>query len=212
MYSPYGSSNGIRRFRGLSIAISVHVLLAAALIFGTSQKSLLLLTKPLQAVVIQDVAIEPPPKPKVVVPPKAPLQKVQPPPFIPTPEVQPTAASFSVESTIVAHELPQPIQAAPPQPPAPSPTPPTPIAKLDISIVCPTQVRPDMPRKALIDGTQGIVKVQVKISGGTVRDVIFVSGPRVFYDAVRSAVMQYKCTQESSEVVATQDFNFRVQP
>ena len=211
MYTSYDSRVGVRRFRGLAVALFVHALLAALLIFGTSHKSLFLLTKPLQAVVIQDVAIEPP-IPKVVIPPKAPPPKVQPTPFIPTPQVQPTTTSFAVESTVVAHELPQPAPAAQPQAPAPALAPPAPIVKPDISIVCPTQVRPEMPRKALIDGTQGVVKVQVKIGGGTVREVVIISGPRVFYDSVRAAVMQYKCTQDSAEVIATQDFNFKVQP
>jgi protein TonB len=69
-----------------------------------------------------------------------------------------------------------------------------------------------MPRRAQIDGTQGLVKAQVRIADGTVREVTFLSGPRIFYAAVRTAMLQYKCTRESNEVVATQDFNFKVQP
>jgi protein TonB len=81
-----------------------------------------------------------------------------------------------------------------------------------MAIVCPTQVAPEMPRRALIDGTQGVVRAQVRIADGAVRDVTFLSGPRIFYAAVRAAMLQYKCTRESSEVVATQEFNFKLQP
>ena len=81
-----------------------------------------------------------------------------------------------------------------------------------MAIVCPTQVAPEMPRRAQIDGTQGLVKAQVRIVDGLVRDVSFLSGPRIFYPAVRAAMMQYKCTRDSGEVVATQDFNFKLQP
>lgn len=69
-----------------------------------------------------------------------------------------------------------------------------------------------MPRKALLDGIQGVVRAQVLISDGIVREVNVLSGPRVFYAAVRAAMLQYQCSHTSGEVVATQDFNFRVQP
>ena len=68
-----------------------------------------------------------------------------------------------------------------------------------------------MPRRALIDGTQGVVRAQVTILDGVVRDVLILSGPRIFQAAVRSAMLQYKCTRNSGEVVASQEFNFRLQ-
>ncbi len=212
MAADYRTADPSRRYRGIAIALAVHVLLAWLLISGTARKGLDLINKPLQAVVIQDVVIAPPPPPpKLVVPPKAFNTPVQPPPFIPTPEVVVTTpAVLAVVATPVVHEAPPPAPA--PVVVAAAPPAPAPAAKLDMAIVCPTQVPPEMPRRALIDGTQGVVKAQVRIADGMVREVTFLSGPRIFYAAVRTAMLQYKCTREGTEVVATQDFNFKLQP
>jgi len=209
MYASYSPGVSSRRYRGISVAVLVHIGLAWLLISGTARKGFDLLTKPLQAVVIQDVVVAPPPPPKVLVPPKAKLTPVQPPPFIPQPEVAvaPAPTAISVVATVVAHEAPAPVQVPVVAAPVPVTSP-----KIDMAIVCPTQVAPEMPRRAQIDGTQGVVRAQVRIVDGTVRDVSFLSGPRIFYPAVRAAMLQYKCTRDSGEVVATQDFNFKLQP
>lgn len=211
MAATYASKDSSRRTRGIAVALLVHVALGWLLISGTARKGLELLAKPLQAVVIQDVVIAPPPpQPKQVLPAKTQLTPTQPPPFVPPPEVAVAAPpALVIEAAPVAHEAP---------PPLPTPAPvvaaaaPAPAARLDMAIVCPVQVAPEMPRKALMDGTQGLVKAQVRIADGAVRDVVFLSGPRIFYAAVRAAMLQYKCTRDSAEVVATQDFNFRVSP
>jgi protein TonB len=209
----YASTDGSRRTRGIAVALLVHVALAWLLISGTARKGLELLATPLQAVVIQAVVIAPPPPPQVKqvpLPAKPQQTPVPPPPYIPPPEQAMTAPStLVVQATAVAHEAP---------PPQPTPAPVAPVAaaaapaKLDMAIVCPVQVPPEMPRRALMDGTQGLVKAQVRIVDGAVRDVVFLSGPRIFYAAIRTAVLQYRCTRDSGEVVATQDFNFRVAP
>ncbi len=69
-----------------------------------------------------------------------------------------------------------------------------------------------MPRKAIQDGTEGVVKAQIRIKGGVIQDVTIVSGPRVFHSAVKTAMMQYKCISDAGgEVVATQEFNFKLE-
>jgi protein TonB len=68
-----------------------------------------------------------------------------------------------------------------------------------------------MPRRALKDGTEGVVKVQIVVRNGVVQEVNFLSGPRVFYEAVKTAVQHYKCVAEGSEVVATQEFTFKLE-
>jgi protein TonB len=209
MSNAYQTPDSSRRYRGIAVALAVHIVLAWLLISGTARQGLALLAKPLQAVVIQEVAVVPPPPPKVVVPPKAQHVPLQPPPFVPTPAVAPVAPpALAIESVAVAHEVPAPA----PAPVVVAAAPPAPAARQDMAIVCPTQVPPEMPRRALIDGTQGVVKAQVRIADGAVREVTFLSGPRIFYAAVRSAMLQYKCSRDSGEVVATQDFNFRLQP
>ena len=81
-----------------------------------------------------------------------------------------------------------------------------------MGVACPTQVPPAMPRKALQDGTEGVVKAQIHIGkGGVIKEVTILSGPRVFYAAVKEAMMQYKCVSEGGDVIATQEFNFKLE-
>ena len=68
-----------------------------------------------------------------------------------------------------------------------------------------------MPRKALQEGTEGVVKAQAVIRDGVVTEVTILSGPRVFHAAVKAAMMQYKCNRDTDEIVATQEFNFKVE-
>ena len=68
-----------------------------------------------------------------------------------------------------------------------------------------------MPRKAIQEGAEGIVKAEVTIRDGAVKDVQILSGPRVFHAAVRSAMMQYRCQAGAGEVKATQEFVFKIE-
>ena len=205
----YEQRDPSRRLKGIIIVVLVHALIGWALISGMARKGLDLIKKPLEAVVIQEVIIPPPPPPpppKQIKPPDAPPTEA-PPPFVPPPDVPPPAVSTA--PTIVATAAPPPAPAviAPPPPPAP-------VARNrnDIAVACPTQVAPEMPRKALQDGTTGVVRAQALISNGQVKSVEILAGPRVFHAAVRAAMMQYKCTNDGSgEVLATQEFNFKVE-
>ena len=69
-----------------------------------------------------------------------------------------------------------------------------------------------MPRRALQDGTQGVVKAQIVLKGGAVQEVNILAGPRVFHAAVKAAIMQYKCVADGAgaEVTVTQEFNFKI--
>ena len=68
-----------------------------------------------------------------------------------------------------------------------------------------------MPRKALQDGTQGVVKAQALIRNGVVVEVTLLSGPKVFHQAVRTAMLQYKCQSAAGDVLATQEFVFKIE-
>ena len=46
------------------------------------------------------------------------------------------------------------------------------------------------------------------IKDGAVRDVTILSGPPIFHEAVKAAMMQYKCAVDSAEIRATQEFVF----
>jgi protein TonB len=67
-----------------------------------------------------------------------------------------------------------------------------------------------MPRRAVREGVSGVVRAQIKIVNGAVADVIILSGPKVFHDEVTKAIRQYKCMAGNDEVVATQEFVFKL--
>ena len=81
----------------------------------------------------------------------------------------------------------------------------------DLRVACPTQVPPEMPRKAIQDGSEGVVKAQALVKDGAVKEVTILSGPRVFHEVVKAAMMQYKCTADSTEILATQEFVFKIE-
>jgi protein TonB len=217
--SSYGTHDPSSRVKGIVIVVVLHVLIGYALVSGMARKGLDLIKKPLEAVVIQEVIIPPPPPPpppKKVEPPKE-LPKVQapPPPFVPPPDVPPPLASTAPVIVASPTPPPAPVVIAPPPPPAPPapaappPAPPPPVIKT-IGVLCPSQVPPEMPRRALQDGTQGVVKAQIVLKGGAVQEVNILAGPRVFHAAVKAAIMQYKCVGDGAEVTVTQEFNFKI--
>jgi periplasmic protein TonB len=215
----YQPKDPSKRYTGLIFVIALHAFLGYALISGLARKGLDIIKKPLEAVVIQEVIIPPPPPPpppppKKIEPPKEVPKEAPPPPFIPPPDVTPQVSTAPV---IVAAPTPPPAPVViapppPPAPPAPVAPPPAPKApaKTDIAVACPTQVPPEMPRKALQDRTSGVVRAQALIKDGVVKDVTILSGPRVFHAAVRTAMLQYKCTADVAEVTAVQEFAFNI--
>lgn len=201
-----------RKYRGIVIVVVIHVLLAWAVVSGTAKKGLEIIKKPLEAVVIQEVIIPPPPPPPVkeIKPPEVKAPKGEappPPPFVPPPEVAPQQTTAPAIASVATPPT-TPAVIAPPVAETPAPAKPS---RSDIGVACPTQVAPEMPKRAVQDGTFGVVRAQALIRDGAVREVTILSGPRVFHAAVRAAMMQYKCTNESGEVLATQEFNFKIE-
>ena len=197
-----------RPYKGWIAVIVIHVVIGYALISGMAQKGLHLLKKPLEAVVIQEVVIPPPPPP----PPKKiekPLETPQapPPPFVPPPEVSPPTQAPTIAAVSAPPKEPAVIAPPPPAPPAPK----TLTGKQDIGVVCPSQVPPSMPTKAIRDGIEGTVRAQVTIINGEIKEVAILSGNRVFHSAVKEAMMQYKCKSIATEVTATQEFSFKIE-
>ena len=213
MYPVYHPKDPARRYKGIAVVVALHILLGWGIVSGTARNALVSLKKPLEAVVIQEVIIPPPPPPpappKVVQQVTAPKIDAPPPPFVPPPEVTPPAVSQA--PAIVAAPTPPPV--------APTIAPPAPVAvpksntsrSTDLRIACPTQVPPEMPRKALQDGIEGVVKAQALVRNGAVQEVTILSGPRVFHNAVKTAMMQYRCASDATEVIATQEFVFKIE-
>lgn len=208
---PYRGNTSTRRLVGWGVVVGVHLLIGWALVTGTARKGLELIKKPLEAVVIQEVIIPPPPPPppKQIKPPepKAPKPVAPPPPYIPPPEIRPPV---STAPAVVSVPTPPPAmpEIAPPPPPAP-PKPAT--TRSEIAVICPTQVKPEMPRKAIQEGAEGVVRAQALIRDGAVREVTILSGPRALHATVRSAMLQYRCQSEPGDVVATQEFVFKIE-
>lgn len=203
-YKPQDPS---RRYKGLAVVVVVHALILYALVSGLARKGLDLVKKPLEAAVIQEVVIPPPPPPppKEIKPPEQ-APKIEVPTFVPPPDV-PVQSTTAPVIQAVTTPPPAPVAIAPPPPPAP----PAPRAnRSDIGVACPTQVKPEMPRKAQQEGISGVVKAQALIKGGVVKDVTILSGPRVYHAAVKAAMMQYKCVSDDGEILATQEFNFKL--
>jgi protein TonB len=204
----YGQKDPTRRAIGWVVVALVHAIVLYGLITGTARDALKIIKKPLEAAVIQEVIIPPPPPPP---PPKEivkPVTKVEapPPPFIPPPEVTPPVTTAPVLPSIATPPPTAPVIAPPPPPAAP----PAPSGRQDMAVACPTQVKPEIPRQALRDGTSGVVKAQAVIRDGKVVSVDIQSGPRIFHNAVREAMMQYKCVSGGADIIATQEFSFRV--
>lgn len=203
-----------RRLKGIVIVVVLHALLAYALVSGLARKELNPVKKPLAAVVIQEVTIPPPPPP----PPKKVAQRSEapkvdtPPPSVSPPAVAPLAVAPPLTSNA---PVIQTASTPPPTPAVMAPAPPVPTAtgpkRTGIGLACPHQVPPEMPRRALQEGTEGVVKAQIHIKNGRIVDVTILSGPRVFHAAVKAAIMQYNCVTDGDEVIATQEFNFKIE-
>jgi len=210
----YGYQDPSRRIKGIVVVVVVHVLIGYALVSGMARDGLNLIKKPLEAVVIQEVIIPPPAPPpppkKIEAPKEAPKPDAPPPPYVPPPDVAPAATSTAPSIVATTTPPPAPVVIAPPPPPPPPPPVVAGPKRTSMGLACPTQVPPEMPRKALKDGIEGVVKAQAHIKGGVVTEVTILSGPRVFHEAVREAMMQYKCTQDAGEVIAVQEFSFKL--
>lgn len=207
----YSGRDPGRRTLGWIAVVAFHLLVGWVLVTGTARKGLELIKKPIEAVVIQEVIIPPPPPPPPP-PPKViqkapPKTEAPPPPFVPPVEVTPPVESAPVIAAAPTPP-PEPQPIAPPTPPAPVPAPAP--ARAEIGVVCPTQVKPSMPRRALEDGIEGVVRAQVLIRNGAVAKVDILSGPQIFRTTVREAMLQYRCKSAEGDVVATQEFAFRL--
>lgn len=199
-----------RNIIGISVVVSLHVVVAYALATGLAQKVVEVIRSPIETKVIEEIKDTPPP-PEIAPPP--PVLEVPPPPFIPPPEVT-IATPAPVEQTIAVATpevpppreftpTPAPVVVAPPLPPVAKP------AAVSIGVACPTRALPKLGARQ--EGVNGSVRARLTIKGGKVVGVdILNSSPKGLFDAVvRTAVLQYGCQSEGDQVVvAEQTFNF----
>lgn len=159
--------------------------------------------KPMAKPIVKDVPRErvaPAEVPKVVSPEIKVPQPVTPPAVIPA-AAQPVAAAPAIAT---------PNATGTPTTPSTVPTAVKPAnPSTAIGVVCPVQVKPEMPRRAIEEGLTGTVRARALVQDGVVKEVTILSGPRVFHAAVKAAMFQYKCESRSEPVNAEQSIDFR---
>jgi protein TonB len=206
LHAYHPDRGGSRRTTGVIFVIGIHILLIYGLVTGLHRDFAKIIPKMLIAVEVPpEILPPPPPPPKKIEPPSSKAPPEAKPDFVPPPEVA-VATPSPVQIEAAPTPPPEPAVIAPPAPVV-ADTSPTPA---DIRVACPYMVKPDMPRKALMDGTTGIVRATVIIRNGAVKDVTNLTGPKVFYAAVRAAMLQYRCEANAGDVVASQEFNFKL--
>lgn len=211
---------------GIAVMIAAHGLLGYALVSGMASKAIEIIKKPLDATIIDEVKLPPPPPPPP--PPPLKVEKIErapkvaappppPPAYVPPPDIAPAVTAAPAITAVQTTQAVAPPPAAPPPPPAPSAPSAPPVAaaapaKSEMALVCPKQVKPEIPKKAIDDGVEGTVKAEVRVSGGKIVDVRIVSGPRAYHAAVRAALARYECNSSGdTDVIATQDFTFKLE-
>ncbi|HEY1393798.1 MAG TPA: energy transducer TonB [Methylibium sp.] len=196
---------------GIVVMVGFHLLLGYALMSGLARKAVQIVKRPLDATIIEEVKLPPPPPPpppprKIVT--ETPKVDAPPPPaYVPPPEVTPPATAQPAITAVQNTEALAPPLATPAMPIAPVPAGPI---RQDIAVACQRQVKPVIPQHALDEGIGGTVVAEIRIRGGRVAEVQITSGPRIYHAAVKAAVMQYQCTSDANDIVATQTFEFKV--
>ena len=192
---------------GITVVIAFHVIVIYALVTGLGKKIVDVIKQPIETKVIEEIKPPPPPVERLLPPP--PKLDVLPPPFIPPPEVQ-IAVTPTVPNTITSStSTPPPQTDIRPQAPATPAPPPAKPAVVSIGTICSSMPQPEMPRKAIQNGTGGTVIARATIRGGKVVEVeILKSYPRGLFDsAVREAMLQYSC---HGDHLADQEFVFKL--
>lgn len=85
--------------------------------------------------------------------------------------------------------------------PAPAPAK-APQARSDAGVACPGYQQSLIASLAGVYdrvGIAGVVRVQFRVSGTSVGDVVVLSGPREYQRAVQSAVRRFQCQSEGGE-------------
>jgi protein TonB len=194
------------RSTGLIVVVAVHVLFAWALASGLARQAIEIVKKPIQMVIVPEVAPPPPPPPKVEKIKE--VAKLPPPPaYVPQPDA-PVIQAPPPPITVVQSEPPkEPVVIAPPPPPAPAPVvavaPPAPV-KQEISLACPgyQNVLADTLEDAFDRvGIAGTVRSRITVRGNQVVDAVAVSGPKEYFKYVQAAIKRMRCSAGGAEEV-----------
>ncbi|OYT92412.1 MAG: energy transducer TonB [Burkholderiales bacterium PBB3] len=206
VYHPHGTS----RLPGMAVVIGVHLLLAYGLVNGLHRDIVQFAKPTVTLLAVTEVEIPPlilPPKPTLEPLSKQITQEVPPVRIVQSEvNIEPTTQSVVVETGTPMSQASTTAPVAAAQPLARS------TAPVDVSIgtTCHYMVVPEMPRKAVAEGAAGVVRATALIKDGVVIQITQLSGPRIFYPAVKAAMLQYRCNVNAGEVTATQEFHFKL--
>ena len=194
----------------LPVTIGLHLVAGWALLHATGYSVIPLLENNQQLEIIREVTLTKPPQPAATKP------KAPPPPYIPPSEVAvasaPALEVVAVAAPAVSLPPPAPASNSPaPQQSEPAVAAPPAPDKVDMALACPGQELPEFPRKALIEKIQGMVVAQAIIEAGKVREGKILSGPKIYHDNVKNAMLRYRCNMLNHTVQAIKEFNFRVE-
>jgi protein TonB len=203
-----------RHLIGIAFVILVHALVIYGLMTGLARKAVEVIKKPLTATIVEEIKAPPPPPPP---PKKIEIPKVPPPPmpYVPPPDIPvPTVQSEPVISAVTPTPPPEPPVIAPPAPVAPPapPPPPAPVVRRNVHPV--TTVEPDYPREARKRELEGTVLAHLYIDEkGNVTDVKIISSkpPRIFDQAARAALMQWKFQPGPEKFIGELEIEFKLQ-
>jgi protein TonB len=204
---------------GIAVMVGLHLLLGYALLTGLAHKAVKWVQKPITAAIIPE---ELPPPPPPTPPPKierlveqVKVQQAPPPPtYVPPPDT-PVVTAAPTAPTITAVQHTEPVAPLTPTPTPPTPPAPIASAKTDIGVACPNYgqtLQSALEGRYDKVGIAGTVKVQFKVQGNAVKDVVILSGPREYHRAVLAAVQRFTCsTENTAEALVTFNVFFRAE-
>lgn len=203
--------------RAIGIGIALEIVLVIVALNAHAPAPTPVVERPMMTaeLVKPDTPPPPPPPPLPKITPQ--IQKIvthhpvatppKPQPPTPTPQVAPVIPAAATPSP-TAPAVATPGATTPVAPASPPVAHNTPIA---IGIACPGQTHPEMPEIAVAENITGSVTARATISHGkVVRVDIIRSNPKGIFDqAVRDAMLQYRCQSNAEgDVVAEQTFRF----
>ncbi|MGB8338300.1 MAG: TonB family protein [Burkholderiales bacterium] len=216
--------NPTKHLLGLVFVVLMHIGIVYALMSGLGRKAIQVITRPLDAKIIEEIKVTPPPEPPKP-PPKEPPPKTAPPPppaYIPPPEVKVDVPPPPNVITAVMSEKPpeppapivrEPVAEAPAPAPPPPPAPKPAVRRGAAIVLNKDECTPQYPRKALQDGIsgEGEALIDVATNGSAAKVVIISANPRGVFDReVIRAFMTCRFPPDSTEYKVTYPFGFKL--
>ncbi len=217
-----------RHMAGLVFVVLLHIGIVYALVSGLARKVVAVIQKPVDARLVEEIKVTPPPEPPKPPPKEIPKTAPPPPPqaYVPPPEVKVDIAPAPATIAAVVSEKPpepapivrEPVAPAPtPSPPAPPPAPPP--QKVKVGVACPnvTEVVSDLRGKfERIAQKEGIESAEVTVeftvdAEGNVKDArVLNSTNRAVNNLALAGVRNLGCNGQGREVKVEVPWAFKI--